>query len=101
MKHLRTFLYFEGNEIANETLIYAALSNGGVKDNSLGINGLFAFAMSMKIVGREDETQVERIGENTLHIDAKINGVWENVLCVEEVEVFQIAKTLDEIENEN
>lgn len=87
-KHLKSFLFFEGNKIAESVLVAAALSNAEVKP--LDINLLFAYAMSLKLLGRDEETQVEKIHDERLHIDAKINGKWENVLIVQAVTVVGI-----------
>lgn len=97
MKHLKTFLFFEGNQVAESTVIQAAIQNTNLE--TLGLNGLFAFAITLKTMGRHEDTQVEKIGENKLHIDAKINGKWENVLIVEEVEVFETV--LNDYEDED
>lgn len=90
MKHLKTFLYFEGNTVANEVLIYASLMNAGVKPIEAGVRGLHVFAHVMADKLDKENTQVELIGGDTLHIDVKIGNQYETVLRVEEVEVMEM-----------
>lgn len=98
MRHLKTFLFFEGNKVANETVLAAALSNS--EFNKMDINLLFAFAMTLKTVGRQDDTQVT-LADNKLLIDEKINGNWENVLMVEEVGIFEMPVPSEDEEEVN
>jgi hypothetical protein len=60
---------------------------------------LNAFALTVKTIGREDDTQVEQIGEHTLHIDTRVNGSYETVCIIEEIEIWEVVNEIEDEES--
>jgi hypothetical protein len=91
-KQFRVQLLPGSNEVANQAAIYACEANGDSLKMELGILGVKAFSKLMAMGLQDTVTQCELIGENTLHIDTKINGSYETVCIIEEIEVFELMK---------
>lgn len=80
---------FEGaNKTAELITLEAAKYNGLEEERQ--INLLHAFALTVKTMGRDESTSIEMVGENTFHVDTKINGNWKTVLIVEQIEVLEM-----------
>lgn len=85
---------FEGaNKTAEDIALEAARYNAA--DKGLTIPFLHAFGLTIKTLSNDEKTSVELVGENTLHVDTKINDKWETVCIVEEIEVFELVRAED------
>lgn len=86
---------FEGaNKTAELVALEAAKYNG--KKDSLSVALLYAFAMTVNTLGGDADTSIELVGENELTVDTKINGEWETVCLIQEIEILEMVKIVDE-----
>lgn len=96
--HFRTQLFNGANLAAESIVLNAARSNSGFIPLNL---------YQLKDIGKQiadltpdhhKGTSIEIIGENTLHVDALVNGNYETVCIVEEVEIWEVERLHDEDE---
>jgi hypothetical protein len=95
-KQFRIRLFDGANKLAEMVVLEAAKNNARSENSSMPL--LYAFAWTLKTVGRDDETQVEQIGEYTLHIDVKVNGNYETVCIIEEIEIWEVVNDIEDEE---
>lgn len=88
------------NDMAEEAAKLACLYNGG--SSMYDLSFIQAQCALKKSIYPSDysDTTIEIIGENTLHIDRKIGDNYVTVLAINLVEVWETAKTLEDIDKE-
>ena len=82
-------LFDNAPKCAQAVILEAAKSNGSDFPFSLNELAAFGSAYNHKTSDSFVETQFELIGDNKLHIDSLVNGIWENVAIIELVEVWE------------
>lgn len=93
-KQFRVQLFENSSKTAQAVILAAAQSNSGYKPVSISELAEYGRAYSQKADLLNNQCEV--IGENTLHIDAPVNGNYETVAIVEQVEVFEPVRDYDD-----
>jgi hypothetical protein len=94
----RVSLFPNSNSMCDTIALFAAGFNGGKNAYTLEDLRVTAQGYKMLYPSLSDECNVELIGENTLHIDRKVNDQYETVLSIEQVEILELE--LPKITNE-
>lgn len=102
-KQFRVQLFGHSVNVADSLILMAARHNSGFAEfksiksmQSVGY-GLFE---QFRQLNDCEAINLEIVGETVLCIDAKINGIWQSVAIIEEVEVFEAVNKYEDEEEE-
>jgi len=95
-KLFRLSLFDNAPKCAQAVLLMAAKSNGCVIPKfAMSLQELAEYGKAYNKKSDFVPTQFEVIGENKLHIDSLIDGNWECVAIIEQIEVFEMSDDLN------
>ena len=88
----RISLFSGSNPCCDKAILAAALCNG--QYHSLGVDEIKKHAEQEKKDNPESNqnTSIELIRDNLLHIDTKVDGEYKTVCIIEQVEVFELVE---------
>lgn len=98
--YYRLQLFGDAPQAAKAVVLKAAQCNAGVEIYDLQGLAAYGNGYNQKLAAGYEETQFEIIGENLLHIDCKLNGSYETVAIIEEIEIWEPVSEFMEMENE-
>jgi hypothetical protein len=94
----RVQLFNNAPKCAEAVILAAAKNNSG--DYPYTLKELATYGMAYNDHSEVVSSQFEIIGENKLHIDSLIKGIWQCVAIIEEVEILETYQSNNDEEEE-